>query len=397
MKKMSLLIALTLLPCGVALQPSIANAQDDKQGEFERAWYDTCYTKKDTEKCYQQSKELVAQFPKSTYGPSALKNIKAYEKAKCLEKFQNALSAYSSSNPPDPVKLDQIFAVCDECRDKVEPAVQQYFIGRAALAGANGAMGEFYKNLDKIKGYAETALKTFEPVAPLEGWKKEEWDPLREIVLAQMNQYMGWHYIVGTKGDQNMGLDYLSKAIQVKGRDGAGWKDPNNYYLRSTVYYAQYSQIRKPYDEMPEEQRGADSGKEILKKVNELLDSKLIPEYARILATATKPETKSLYDFAKPEFDKLWEFRTGAKDKAPDYIKNYTADPTIASVPIPAKTEDTGVMTPADPTGGPGGVKVTTSSAAGADNAKAAGNGAKAAPAGKGGKRPATRSRKRGA
>lgn len=77
MKKLSLLIALTLLSGGIVLSPSTAKAQDEKQAEFERVWYDTCYTKKDVEKCYQQSKELVEKYPSSTYIKNAKGKVQA--------------------------------------------------------------------------------------------------------------------------------------------------------------------------------------------------------------------------------------------------------------------------------------------------------------------------------
>jgi hypothetical protein len=127
----------------------------------------------------------------------------------------------------------------------------------------------------------------------------------------------------------------------VKCKDCAGWKDPNNYWLRTIIYNNQYVEARKPYDAMTDDQKSSDAGKEALKKVNELLDTKLIPEYARVLATATSPGTKPLYDAVKPDFDVLWKFRTGAEDKAPDYVKNYVNDPTIPNVAVPAKAEDT--------------------------------------------------------
>jgi hypothetical protein len=401
MKKYSPLIALTLLAGCLTLSPLRANAQDDKQNAldaFEREWYDTCYQKKpiDAEKCYQQSKEMLEKFAGSKYAPNATKNVKAYEKNKVMEKFQAAFTAYS--NAPDAAKLDQLFAASEECLkgDKIEPALQQFVLGRTSLAGASGAMAEFYKNLDKVKGYAENALKAFEPAAPPEGWKKEEWEPLREILLPQMNQYLGWHFIMGTKSDKNQGLDYLAKAIQVKCKDCAGWKDPNNYYLRSTVYYDQYVELRKPYDAMTDEQKRGPEGKEALKKIRELLDAKLIPEYARILATATKPEVKGIHDYAKSEFDSLWDFRTGAKDKAPDYIKNYEADPTIASVPVPAKPDDASDLNaPAAPTPGAPNVKLQATKPGGAPGAKAPANsnGSKSAPT-KGKTKPKSRKRR---
>jgi hypothetical protein len=309
-----------------------------------------------------------------------------------MDRFQAALTAYS--NAPDAAKLDQLFAAGDECLkgDKVEPALQQYVLGRVALAGTSGAMAELYKNLDKVKGYAEDALKAFDPAAPPEGWKKEEWEPLREVLLAQMNQYLGWHFIMGTKSNSDQGLNYLAKAIQIKCKDCAGWKDPNNYFLRSSVYSSQYTELRKPYDAMTNEQKTGPEGKEALKKISDLLDSKLIPEYARILATATKPEVKGIYDFAKSQFDSFWEFRTGAKDKAPDYVRNYEADPTIAPVPVPAKPDDpSNLDAPAAPT--PGSPNVKLQAAKPGVTPAANGNGPKSAPA-KGKTKPKSKKRR---
>jgi hypothetical protein len=118
--------------------------------------------------------------------------------------------------------------------------------------------------------------------------------------------------------------------------------------------------------------KGSDAGKAILKKVNELLDAKLIPEYARVLATATTPIGKPFYDAVKPQFDLLWKFRTDAPDKAPEYIRSYAADPTIANVPVPAKPEDASSLN-APAAAVPGNVKLQ----AGGPAIPPGGNGAK--------------------
>ncbi|HEV2664195.1 MAG TPA: hypothetical protein VG324_04755, partial [Blastocatellia bacterium] len=104
-----------------------------------------------------------------------------------------------------------------------------------------------------------------------------------------------------------------------------------------------------------------------------LLDTKLIPEYARVLATATSPNARPVYDAAKPQFDVLWKFRTDAPDKAADYIKNYVSDPTIANVPVPAKPEDASSLNAPVPTTVPGNVKLQ----AGGPAVAPGGNGAK--------------------
>jgi hypothetical protein len=365
MKNFSPLIALALLAGCLTLSTLKASAQDDKQGAFEREWYDTCYQKKDVEKCYQLSKEMAEKYSKSTYAENAGKRIKAYDQTKALEKFQAALNAFYT--PPQSVaKLEQLFAAGDEYL-RLQPG-QQFVIGQVARAGAFSAMGELaYKNLDKVKGYAETALKTFEPAAPPEGWKKEEWEPLREIVQAQMNQFLGWQLIVPAKGDENLALEYLAKATQVKSKDAVGSRDPYNYVLRTIIYNNQYSELRKPYDAMTDEQKVSDAGKEALKKVNDLLDNKLIPEYARVLATATSKETLTYSEQVKPTFDTLWDYRTGAKEKAADYIKNYVDDPTIASIPIPAKADSSALAAPV-PTTAPGPVKLQSTKAAAPTN-----------------------------
>ncbi|MBO0858592.1 MAG: hypothetical protein J2P21_09025 [Chloracidobacterium sp.] len=355
MKKFSLLIALTYMAGLIILSPLSANAQDDPQKEFERAWYDTCYTKKDVDKCYQQSKELVQKFSASTYVDSAKKNIKLYDQNKAREKFQAAFDTYYSKPPQDAAKLEALFAAGGEFL-QIEPDKQDpshlFVLARMALAGHQAAINKTYDKLDRVKDYVEQAMAAFESAQPSEKTKKD-FDsyvtPLKDFVVANGNQFLAFR-LIETKGDTQKALEYLSKASQVKCKDCAGWKDPYNYYLRTIIYNNQYVEARKPYDAMTDEQKSSDAGKEALKKVNELLDNKLIPEYARVLATAISPSTKPLYDAVKPDFEVLWKFRTDAPDKADNYIKNYVNDPTIPNVAVPAKADDASLNAPAPAT-----------------------------------------------
>jgi hypothetical protein len=377
MKKFSPLIALTLLAGCFTLSTLRANAQDEKKAQIERDTYAACWDKgKDESKCIQLCTEVVEKYPDSVYAKNCKTKLDNKKIADLSQKFQNGLKAYYDA--PDVGRLEALFANGEEFL-KAQSG-QQYVIGQMALAGADGAMGGVgYKNTDKVKGYAEAALKAFEPAAAPQGWEKQDWDSLREIVFAKMNQYLGWQLIIPTKGDQDLALDYIAKAIQVKGKDGVGWKDPYNYVLRTIVYNNQYGEARKPYDAMTDEAKVSDAGKEVLKKVTDLLDTKLIPEYARVLATATSKETKPYADEVKPTFDSYWDNRTGAQDKAADYIKNYVDDPTIPSVPIPAKPVDqSGLNAPAAATTAPGAVKLQSSNPAAATATN--GNGAKSTP-----------------
>jgi len=406
MKKYSPLIALTLLAGCIALAPLRANAQEaqnaqNAQDTFEREWYNTCYQNKpkDEEKCYQQSKELLEKFSATKYRPNAERNIKTYDRNKASEKFQAAVDAYYKP-PQDAAKLEAIFAA-GEGYLQVEPDQQSpshlYVLGQMALIGHQASLGRTYDKLDKVKDYVERAMKAFGSAQASENTKKD-FDqyvvPLKDLLQANGNQFLGFR-LIETKGDQNQALDYLGQATQVKGKD-VGWKDPINYWLRSIIYNNQYTELRKQYDSLPDDAaKTGDAGKEILKKVNDLLDGKLVPEYARVLATANKPDTKNIYDAAKQPFDQLWEYRTGAKDKAAEYVKNYADDPTVNSVPIPAKPADSSNLNALDLKTGPADVKLPSAKPATAPGGKAPanGNGAKSAPA-KGKPKPKSRKRR---
>jgi hypothetical protein len=320
---------------------------------------------------------LIDKYPQSKYITHAQSRVKGYEQNKALEKFQANLKAYSTP-PPDAAKLDQLFAAGEDYL-KVGSA-RHYVVAYMALAGANGAITQVYKDLGKVKGYADTALKLFESASPAEGWNPQEWAAMRDLVQAQMNQYLGWMLInqypdaaQAPKAEQEQAIVYLARATQIKGKDGAGWKDPNNYYQRTTIYSNQYTELKKKYDALPDEQKNAEAGKELLKQINELLDTKLIPDYARVLATATKPETKNFYDAVKPEFDNFWKYRTGVPDKAEAYVKNYVSDPTISPVTVPAKADDSGGTT--ELVNGPSNAKLAPGSSAGAPGSKSTSNG----------------------
>ncbi|MFN0087227.1 MAG: hypothetical protein ACKVX9_17700 [Blastocatellia bacterium] len=379
MKKFSLLIAHSLLVSTIALSPISAQAQDDKaaqQAEFERSWYDTCYTKKDNEKCYQLSKELVEKFPTSQYKANAEKNIKNFELNGAWQRFQTALETYYKG--PDSPKLEALFGAGDNFL-KVEPDRTNPFhlfaASQMGLAGQGAAMSQTYKDLDRVKTYAERAISLVSSApATVEKWKTEYAsyvDPLRDLVSANLNQYLAYR-LIEIKGDQNEALSYLSKAIEVRGKDGAGWKDPNNYWMRANIFTKQYEEVRKQYDALPDDQKTGDAGKALLTQVNEVID-KMLPDCARVIVTSTKPEYKPLADAATTLFDGFWKFRTGAPENGKGYIDAFRADPTIASPAIPAKVETADLSAPAAPVTTGTNVKVTTGTGAMAPGGKSAG------------------------
>src|SRR5262245_5802897 len=315
MKEVILITALTMLNGTIVLNPlnaraqstsaQTAPAQGPKQSEFIRTWQEAC-SKNDAEnaeKCCRLSKELIDKYPdaekqnidaKKMIGKCALNNAE--------QKFTNALEVFYES-APEANRLDALFSAGDAYleidKDPKSPA-HILTVAQLALAGQRAVDTGVYKNLDRVKTYAERSIQAIgTPNLPEKyktGFTEYNLFDVRDEVLANMNRYLGYYLIV-TKGDQpeaqDQALAYLNKSIQVRSKDGKelfGWKDLNNYILRKGIYSRQYTELSKKYEALTKEQKTGDTGKELIKQINQLIDSKLIPELARIIATtATNP------------------------------------------------------------------------------------------------------------
>jgi hypothetical protein len=401
MKNIILFTTLAMLTGTIVLKPlnalaqsapaQNAPAQDPKQIAFLQTWHDVC-SKNDAEnagKCCQLSKELTDKYPdaekqfidyaKRVIGRCALNNA--------FQKFTGALEAFYAS-APEANKLDALFTAGDEYLEidkDPQSAAHLFIVAHQPLAGQQAVATGVYKNLDRVKTYAERSLQTLETLNPPEKYKKDYTEynlfNLRDETLAKMNQYLGY-YLIETKGDQpesqNQALAYVDKSIQVRGKDSKalfGWKDPNNYSLRRYIYIKQYTELRKKYDALNDAQ--GDTGKELIKQINQLLDTKLIPELARIIATATDTALKDTMNDAVGEFNNFWKFRVDDPSKAPAYLKSFEADPTVEGPPVPAKADDgTGAAAP-NVTGGTAKLSAGAAAVPGTGAGKAA-NGTKA-------------------
>jgi hypothetical protein len=376
MKNIILITTLAMLTGTIVLKPLNALAQstpaqnaptqDPKQIEFLQTWHDAC-SKKDAEnaeKCCQLSKELTDKYPDAgkQYIDYAKSQIGKCALNKAHQKFAGALQAFYASEP-EANKLDALFTAGDdylEIDKDPQSAAHLFIVAHQPLAGQRAVVAGVYKNLDKVKTYAVRSLQAFETLNPPEKYKKDyaEYNlfNLRDETLANMNQYLGY-YLIETKGAQpeaqDQALAYVNKSIQVRGKDSKelfGWKDPNNYSLRRYVYTKQYTELRKKYDALTDAQ--GDTGKELIKQIHQLLDTKLIPELARIIATATNPALKDMMNEAVGDFNNFWKFRVDDSSKAPAYLKSFEADPTVEGPPVPAKAGDgTGAAAP-NATGG---------------------------------------------
>ncbi len=392
MKTLRSFVALLFAAGAIVLVPSAGLAQDEKQAELERNFYNECYTKKDKNTCLPLAIELAEKYPASQYSKFAQQQIKG----DLSDKFQGALAAFY--NGPDAPKLDQLISAAEAylARESGQ-TVNTYVTARVALATTYGVMGGIFKDVSKAKTYAERGLQVMSEAKAPEGWDQKEYDPLRETVLAQLNQFLGYDLLQQTDGDAARAVEYLNKAIAIKQKDGLGWKDPNNYWLRSNATFKEYQKLNAEYKALSDEQKTGDAGKALLGRINPTID-RMLSDYARVLATATTPPTQPLRDAAKEQFDQYWKYRTGTADGADEFVKKLEADPTIADPPVPAKAESSEPSADAPPVGAAGAPKLTTavSAATGAatTETKTTKPATKAAPAAKGkGKAPARRKR----
>jgi hypothetical protein len=333
--------------------PQNAAQPDPKENEFLNNWHSTCFTKRDVEKCYQLSKELIDKYPNANpeYIKSAKGRVSVYERNKNVDKFNNALNEYLKS-PQDPNKIEAFFTTSDDYlefdRDPQSPA-HLFAVGQVAVAGHLAVLNDVYKNPERVRMYAERALKEYEAI-PSEKFNDKEFTSsvtplLRDLVLANSNQFLGY-YLFQTKSDnpeaQDQVIAYIDKSTKVKGQEykDFGWKAPYSYYMRMSIYIKRYTELRKKYDSLADEQKTGDAGKELLTQVNQLLDTKLIPESARLIATAIKPEFSEFKNEATDTFNNFWKFRVGDPTKAPAYLKSFEADPTVEGPAVPARADD---------------------------------------------------------
>jgi hypothetical protein len=363
MKNFMLITTLAMLTGAIALKPLNAQAQstpaqnaptqDPKQVEFLQTWHEAC-SKNDAEnveKCCQLSKELTDRYPDAEKQYiDAKKMIGKCALNKAEQKFTNALEAFYES-APEANKLDALFSAGDAYleidKDPQSPA-HILTVAQLALAGQRAVITGVYKNLDRVKTYAERSVQAIgTPNLPEKyktGYIEYNLFDVRDEVLANMNRYLGY-YLIETKGDQpeaqDQALAYINKSIQVRSKDDkelSGWKEMYNYYLRSLIYTKRYMELSKKYHALTEEQKTGDTGKELIRQTNQIIDTKLIPELARIIATsATNPAFMSMRNKALDNFNLYWKYRVDDPSKAPAFIRSFEADPTIEGPPVPAK------------------------------------------------------------
>ena len=131
MNKVYSIITFALVASATLFGSTSVLAQDEKQAELERNFYNECYTKRDKNACLPLARELGEKYPTSQYAKFAQQQIKG----DLSEKFQGALSAFYAA--PDAPKLEQLIQSSESylTMETGQTAVT-YVTARVALANA---------------------------------------------------------------------------------------------------------------------------------------------------------------------------------------------------------------------------------------------------------------------
>jgi hypothetical protein len=395
MKKSGLLLVLALCAGAFYALPAstYAQAQQQAQPQFKsdaerlayEEYYNAAYREKNKAKAYDLARAFLEKFPQSEY----IKYVESTVINTLGERFQEALNNYyQGAGGPDAAKLDQLIKAGEDYLQR-QPG-QVYVSAQLALASSRGVLAGFYKDPGRAKSYAEKALTLMESETPPKDYPREQYLPLRENVIAQSNQYLGYYELQQPTPNTEAAITYLTKATSIRNKDGLGWKDVNNYWLRASAHQKQYQKLSAEYSALPDEQKTGEAGKALLERINPLID-KMIDDYARTVAAAgTKPEAKPLRDAAKEALDSFWKYRysnlPGGQDQL---VKQFEADPTIAAPARTPAASSTG-SAPSAPTGATGSPALSSAPAMGATGSKnGSKNGSKPAKG-----KPATRKRR---
>lgn len=298
------------------------------QQNAEQDFYRACYVGPHSPTCCVTAEALFKAFPTSSYAPYATKQAHLCALTERWEKFQAALRQHYSQ-VPTAESVEAIFAA-GEAFLQLEPNYPEA-VAPMTLAGTAASYGEFYRDRDRVKGYVERALQLFAaPTTPnREHMTQDRWAQFRELIQAYGNQYLGFYYHLSENPrEQDLALDYLQKATQIKARAGTGWRDPNTYWFRSVIYLKRFEQARQQFAALPANQQAGSTGWTLQTQIN-LLADQLIADYARAVAVA-RAEHRAFQEKTRQQLEKFWKLRHNDNLAGlEETIARYRANPLV--------------------------------------------------------------------
>ncbi|MBI4850793.1 MAG: hypothetical protein HY819_03095 [Acidobacteria bacterium] len=335
MKKLSTLLA-TCLMGSIALSQNFNNVafakpsllisptdlnlrvQDDKpDAASEKKAYDAynaARAEKDFAKQQTMIKEALGVYPKSQYvkffkellGANIGNRFQTEIKA---EKIDTAFKIYSEevvTTVPD-LEVNYLLAFLDPLsRSAKKPDTPNADIGQTVLK----------KAIDVIKSGK----------APV---NVPEWDKKKPAVLASLYQTVGLYTWKASKKDDDA-LNVFKESISQD------CSDPVTYYFVAELYKGKYDALSKEYEALAEADKTGDRGKELLDKINGVVDS-MIEYYAKTLGVSeSKAKTyEKLRAGVQGAVELFWKFRHEEKlDGLTEFLGKFKTEcPTANASP----------------------------------------------------------------
>jgi hypothetical protein len=374
MKKFLSTIALAVMAVALVL-PASVSAQAQQQPKFKTqeeqndytAFFNAAYTEKNVPKGMELARNFLAKYPDS----EVAKFASGFILSTMGQEFQTALSSYYQTS--DLPRLEKLLTAGNDYL-KLQPE-SPYITAQIALAASRGVLAQFYKDLPKAKDLAQNALKAMESPNPPKDYPADQYLPLRENVQAQSHQFLGYYELEQPTPNLDAAIMHLTESTKVRNKDGLGWKDPNNYWLRASAYERKYAKLSEEYRKLTDEQKTGDQGKALLDQINPLID-KMIDDYARTIAVGSNPDAKSLRDAAKEKIDQLWKYRYSNLPGGQDTLVTHFKTDPLAEAPPRTPSSSTPDAANAPPTQSTSKPTLTSSSA---PSSASSTNGSKAA------------------
>ena len=321
----AVLAAALVLPASVAAQAQQPKFKSQEEQQDYTAFFNAAYTEKNVPKGMELAKNFLAKYPDS----EVAKFASGFILSTLGNDFQSALSAYYAGS--DLPKLEKLLTAGTDYL-KLQPEAP-YIQAQMALAASRGVLAQFYKDLPRAKQLAQNALKAMDSPTPPKDYPADQYLPLRENVMAQSHQFLGYYELEQPSPNLDSAISHLTDSTKVKNKDGLGWKDPNNYWLRASAYERKYAKLSEEYRKLTDEQKTSDPGKALLDQINPLID-KMIDDYARTIAVGANPDAKSLRDAAKEKIDQLWKYRYSNLPGGQDaLVAHFKTDPLAEAPP----------------------------------------------------------------
>lgn len=324
MKKLSTLLAATCLMGSIALSPTIISAKpnflhittlsqaaqgDKPDAASEKKAYDAynaARSEKDFSKQYTMIQESLNLYPKSQY----VKFFKELLGANIGNRFQTEIKAE---------KIDVAYKIYS---DEVVPSVPDLEVNY--LLAFLDPLSRSAKKPDTPNAEVGTTVlkKAIEVIksgkAPV---NVPDWDKKKPAVLASLYQTVGLYTWKASKKDDDA-LNTFKESI------AQDCSDPVTYYFMAEVHKGKYDSLSKEYDSLADADKTGDKGKEVLDKINSVVDQ-MIESYAKTLAVSES--RAKVYDKLRigvqAALETFWKFRNNnTLDGLPDFTAKFKAE-----------------------------------------------------------------------